>query len=94
MSPISSGAFTSALAPSNEPQGLLQKTYAAVRLLNSATDVNKDFSVARDPETQHFVVLVRDRSTGDLIEQIPAEEVLKMSVDLEQGNRIGAELCG
>jgi uncharacterized FlaG/YvyC family protein len=86
MSPISSGAFTAALAASNEPQGLLQRAAAAVRLLNSATDANRDFAVARDPETQHFVVLVRDRSTGDLIEQIPAEEVLKMSIDLEQGS--------
>lgn len=92
MSPIINGAVISALAPSNELQGLLQKTAAAVRLLNSAADANKDFAVARDPETQHFVVLVRDRSTGDLLEQIPAEEVLKMSVVLGQSIRKSVEI--
>jgi uncharacterized FlaG/YvyC family protein len=86
MSPISSGTVTSALAPSNQPQGLLQKTTTAVRLLNNATDMNKDFTVARDPETQRFVVLVSDRSTGALIEQLPTEDVLKMSFYLEQGS--------
>lgn len=78
MSPVSS-PMAPAMAASDQPRGIFQQTATAVRQLNNAPDANKDFTVTRDPETQQFVVLVRDRATGDLLEQLPAEDILKMS---------------
>ncbi len=56
----------------------LQKTAAAVRFLNSVSDTDREFSVSRDPQTQKFIVIVRDRATGTAIDQFPPEDVLKM----------------
>lgn len=50
----------------------------AVRLLNSISDTDREFSVARDPQTQKFVILVRDRETGTTLDQFPPEDILKM----------------
>ena len=49
----------------------------AVSALISVYGVGLEFSVTRDPETQLFVTLIRDRSTGVLIDQLPQEKLLK-----------------
>jgi uncharacterized FlaG/YvyC family protein len=75
------GSATSVATASGSAQETLQKVVAATRALN-ASDVDREFSVARDPQTHKFVVLVRDRSTGDVIDQLPPESVLKMTSQL------------
>jgi uncharacterized FlaG/YvyC family protein len=69
---------TGSSAASQARDETLQKAAVAVRLLNSVSDTDREFSVARDPQTQKFVIIVRDRATGTAIDQFPPEDVLKM----------------
>jgi hypothetical protein len=63
----------------DQPRSLLQRATAAVRFLNSAPDANRTFAVAQDPDTKRFIILVRDLATGDLLDQLPAEDIVKMN---------------
>ena len=65
-------------AASHARDETLQKAAVAVRFLNSVSDTDREFSVARDPQTQKFVIIVRDRATGTAIDQFPPEDILKM----------------
>ena len=79
VSPINGAASaTGSAAASQSRDETLQKAAVAVRFLNSVSDTDREFSVTRDPQTQKFVVIVRDRSTGTLIDQFPPEDILKM----------------
>jgi len=63
-------------------QSLLQQTTAAVRVLNRISMVDRVFAVARDPDTMRFVVEVRDRGTGMVIDQLPPESVMKIAAQI------------
>jgi uncharacterized FlaG/YvyC family protein len=79
VSPINGAApATGSAAASQSRDEILQKAAVAVRFLNSVSDTDREFSVARDPQTQKFVVIVRDRTTGTAIDQFPPEDILKM----------------
>jgi hypothetical protein len=84
VSPIKSVIANSARAGVTLPGSLFRQVTAAVRLLNNTINPNWTFAVARDPDTKLFIVLVHDRSTGDLLEQMPAEDILKRSIDAGQ----------
>ena len=79
VSPINGAApGTGSAVASQSRDETLQKAAVAVRFLNSISDTDREFSVARDPQTQKFVIIVRDRTTGTTIDQFPPEDVLKM----------------
>jgi uncharacterized FlaG/YvyC family protein len=79
VSPINGASpATGSAAASQTRDETLQKAAVAVRFLNSVSDTDREFSVARDPQTQKFVIIVRDRATGTAIDQFPPEDVLKM----------------
>jgi uncharacterized FlaG/YvyC family protein len=79
VNPINNTAVAiSSGAGSDQPQSLLQRANAAIRVLNSAPDANRTFAVARDPNTKRLVILVRDPATGDVLDQLPAENIVKM----------------
>jgi hypothetical protein len=56
---------------------------SAVRRLNNATTGDGVFTVGRDPVTHRFVVSLRDRTTGELIDQFPPETILRMAEETE-----------
>jgi uncharacterized FlaG/YvyC family protein len=60
----------------------VQALASAVRRLNSATNGEGVFNVIRDPQTHRFVVTLRDRTSGDVIDQFPPEIILQMAADL------------
>jgi len=79
VSPINSLApATGPSVPNRSKDETLQQVAVAVRFLNSVSDTDREFSVARDPQTNKFVIIVRDRATGTLLDQLPPEDVLKM----------------
>ncbi|MGA2715589.1 MAG: flagellar protein FlaG [Bryobacteraceae bacterium] len=79
VSPINGLALTTGSAPASQSRDeTLQKAAVAVRFLNSVSDTDREFSVARDPQTHKFVIIVRDRATGTLLDQLPPEDILKM----------------
>jgi len=52
--------------------------HIAARKLNSLGIVDREFAVIRDPDTNRFVVVVRERSSGTVLDQFPAESILRM----------------
>jgi uncharacterized FlaG/YvyC family protein len=59
----------------NEP---LRNAMTTVRTLNDLNIPDREFSVVRDPQSQKFVIRVVDRSTGDVVDQFPPEDILNL----------------
>jgi len=68
-------------------------TVAAVRALNRSELFREDRQLlfARDAETQKPVVRIVSRRTGEVLDQIPPESVLKIMADLRKQGRDGSE---
>jgi len=61
------------------------KTEALVRDLNSALEkVDGDYSVSVDNETGMVVVRITDAETGELVKQVPAQQVLDVSMSVDK----------
>jgi uncharacterized FlaG/YvyC family protein len=81
ISPISgsSGSGAAGAGPSNTAiSENLRNAVAAASRLNSLSIEDREFAVVRDPGSNRFVVVVRDKSTGTVLDQFPPEEILKM----------------
>jgi uncharacterized FlaG/YvyC family protein len=74
--------------PSQEGHTLVRQIIAAIQGLNKAGLMGQDRSLtfARDPDTKSPVVQIVDRETGDVIDQIPSEVVLRMMSELFTGS--------
>jgi uncharacterized FlaG/YvyC family protein len=59
----------------NEP---LRNALTTVRTLNDLNIPDREFSVVRDPHSEKFVIRVVDRSTGDVVDQFPPEDILNL----------------
>ena len=61
------------------------KTEALVRDLNSALEkVDGDYSVSVDNETGMVVVRITNAETGELVKQVPAQQVLDVSMSVDK----------
>ena len=61
------------------------KTEALVKDLNSALEkVDGDYSVSVDNETGMVVVRITDVETGELVKQVPAQQMLDVSMSVEK----------
>jgi len=58
----------------------------AVKALNKSEMFGSDngLEFQRDPESKRWVVKVVNRTTGDVVSQIPPEYVLRLAEDLKQ----------
>ncbi len=82
VSPINS--VSSGSGPSTSMNSdLLQRAVTAVRRLNVGM-ADREFAVTRDPQTNQYVVVMRDRGTGTILDQFPPEDVLKMLSQLSK----------
>jgi len=57
---------------------LLRNAFTTVRTLNSLNISDREFAVVRDPQSQKFVIRVVDRTTGDVVDQFPPEDILNL----------------
>jgi uncharacterized FlaG/YvyC family protein len=55
---------------------LLRNALSSVRALNSLNIADREFAVVRDPQSKQFVIQVKDRTTGDVVDQFPPEDIL------------------
>ena len=64
---------------------------AAVRAVNKSEMLgdNRQLLFTRDQDTQAPVIQILSRSTGEVIEQIPPERVLRMMAELRAGQKGG-----
>jgi uncharacterized FlaG/YvyC family protein len=86
----SSGAAGAGQPPTAAAESLRTALLAANRL-NSLSTSDREFAVVRDPGSNVFVVVVRDRSTGTVLDQFPPEDILKL---LSQLSPAGAKQTG
>lgn len=80
---------TSKQAPKDEPA--VPPTAEAIKAAAAQIDsylksTNRELDIRVDSETGRTIVSVRDKATGDLIRQIPGEEVLRMARTLKAGS--------
>jgi flagellar protein FlaG len=68
------------------PAEILRAAVVAIRALNKSEMMGSDreLQFARDKETKRPVVRIVQRETGEVLEQIPPEQVLKMLASLGQ----------
>jgi hypothetical protein len=90
--PISGSSGAAGAGPSGAAafEGL-STAFAAVSRLNSLSTPDREFAVVRDPGSNRFVIVVRDKSTGTVLDQFPPEDILKM---LSQLSSAGAKQTG
>ena len=71
-------------APKREDADAMQAVVAAVRALNKSEMLGSDrqLQFTRDSETQKMVIRVMDKKTGDVLDQIPPEDVLRILANL------------
>lgn len=71
---------------SREDADAQQAVVAAVRALNKSELLGSDreLQFSRDRQTQKMVVRIVDSRSGDVLDQIPAEEVLRILANLKQ----------
>ena len=69
-----------------EPPANLKQLVTAIRALNKSELYGQDrqLQFARDPGTRMMVIRVVRPNTGEVIEQIPSEQVLRAFESLEQ----------
>lgn len=73
--------------PATNQDAIAQKQVAtAVRALNQSGMYGQDreLQFARDPGTKTMVIKVVKQGTGEVVEQIPPEEVLRAAAALKQ----------
>ena len=70
----------------NQEPVLTRQVATAVRALNQSGLYGQDreLQFARDPGTKTMVIKVVQQQTGEVIEQIPPEEVLRAAAALQQ----------
>lgn len=64
-----------------------RNAFTAARKLNSLNITDREFTVVRDSASQQFKIVVRDASTGAVLDQFPAEDILQMLAQLSPADR-------
>jgi uncharacterized FlaG/YvyC family protein len=67
----------------------LRNAFAALTKLNSVDMADHEFAVVRDLTTQDFVIVIREASTGVVLDQFPPEDILKMLTQLASTDTVG-----
>ena len=80
-----SGSSTARHSDSVQSESL-RNAFTAARQLNSLNIADREFSVVRDPQSHRFVVVVVERSTGTVLDQFPAENILRMLSQVSTGD--------
>jgi flagellar protein FlaG len=79
-----SNANVSAAAPKEAQQPNRERTHALAAELNKALEqVEGSYSVSVDDDTGMMVVRITDTETGDIVRQIPSQQVLDVSVSVK-----------
>jgi uncharacterized FlaG/YvyC family protein len=65
----------------------LRNAFATVRNLNDRNIPDRKFSVVRDPGSHKFVIQVVDPMTGDVLDQFPPEDILKLLSQYQESTK-------
>ena len=77
-------AQVSAATPTAENEVPVRQVVTAVREVNKSELMGqgRQLSFSRDPQTRQRIIQIVDQNTGDVIDQIPPETVLKLAEQL------------
>jgi uncharacterized FlaG/YvyC family protein len=80
------GASVTAANPAQESLWLMQQVVAAIHKLNrpEALERGREFKLRKRAAAQRPTVDVVDRETGELLDELPPEAVLRMVAELEK----------
>jgi uncharacterized FlaG/YvyC family protein len=83
---VTQGAPVSAAPVAVDSAAQNRQVVQAVKALNKSEMFGSDngLEFQRDPESKRWVVKVVNRTTGDVVSQIPPEYVLRLAEDLKQ----------
>jgi len=86
LSRVTQGAPVSATPVAVDSAAQNRQVVQAVKALNKSEMFGSDngLEFQRDPESKRWVVKVVNRTTGDVVSQIPPEYVLRLAEDLKQ----------
>lgn len=74
-------------APLKDDESMVRQIVTAIRGLNKSELLmgqNRSLSFTRDPDTHRPVIQIVNRETGDVIDQIPPEALLRLKADLDR----------
>ena len=93
LGPINRVSATPAVpaAPAWQVDPKLHQIVKAVHALNRSEFAGRDrqLSLLTDPRTKQMVIRVMDRASGEVIDQIPDEQVLRMAAEFMEQERKG-----
>jgi uncharacterized FlaG/YvyC family protein len=77
------------ITPKTPEEAAAREVISAVRAANQAQlfGDNRELSFTRDSRTQTPVVRIKDRNTGEVLQQIPPEHLLQMLAELQAQRR-------
>ena len=86
LSRVTQGVPASATPVAVDSAAQNRQVVQAVKALNQSEMFGSDngLEFQRDPESKRWVVKVVNRTTGDVVSQIPPEYVLRLADDLKQ----------
>jgi uncharacterized FlaG/YvyC family protein len=86
LSRVTQGAPASATPVAVDSAAQNRQVVQAVKALNKSEMFGSDngLEFQRDPESKRWVVKVVNRTTGDVVSQIPPEYVLRLADDLKE----------
>jgi uncharacterized FlaG/YvyC family protein len=82
---VGANAVVSHASPSTEDLVPVRQIVAAVHEVNKAELMGqgRQLTFARDPETRRRVIQIVDQATGDVVDQLPPEAVLRLAEQLK-----------
>ena len=82
-------APVNAQLPSQGAQSFVRQIVTAVRGVNQSELLGegRELAFTRDPDTHMPVIQIVERATGDVIDQIPPEVLLRMKAQLDKKQR-------
>jgi uncharacterized FlaG/YvyC family protein len=94
VAPASRMDMTAPITAQTTSQPWLQdgrQVIAAVQWLNQAQWLGQDreLTYKNDPKTGRFVIQILERQTGDVVDQIPPESVLRLVTELQAELKAG-----
>ena len=86
LSRVTQGAPASAIPVAVDSAAQNRQVVQAVKALNKSEMFGSDngLEFERDPESKRWVVKVVNRTTGDVVSQIPPEYVLRLADDVKE----------
>jgi len=86
MNRVNTGAAVATAVPTTDDPAAERQVVMAVQYLNKSELMTngRELEYQRDPKTGRFIVQIRDRNSGEVVDQIPPETIVRLMHELQQ----------